>query len=73
LPQASVASHERVYTLLHELPVVVSTHMFTVAPLHASEAVGAVNDGAAVQFIVLLARTVPIVGACVVGCSDAFV
>src|SRR5678816_3783826 len=65
LPQASVASHERVYTLLHELPVVVPPTMFTVAPLQLSDAVGAVNDGAAVQFIVLLAGTVPIVGACV--------
>jgi hypothetical protein len=30
--------------------------MFTVAPLQLSDAVGAVNDGAAVQFIVLLAE-----------------
>jgi hypothetical protein len=65
LPQASVASHERVYTLTHELPVVVPPTTFTVAPLQSSEAVGGVNDGVAVQSIVLLAGTVPIVGACV--------
>src|SRR5258705_6383809 len=65
LPQASVASHERVYTLTHELPVVVPPTMFTVAPLQASDAVGCVNDGVAVQSIVLFAGTVPIDGACV--------
>ena len=38
---------------------------FTVTPLQSSVAVGAVNDGVAVQSIVELAGTVPIVGACV--------
>jgi hypothetical protein len=41
LPQASVASHDEYKTLVHELPVVV-THMFTVAPLQSSDAVGGV-------------------------------
>src|SRR5258705_4484122 len=65
LPQASVASHERVYTFTHELPVVVPPTMFTVAPLQSSAALGGVNDGVAVQSIVLFTGTVPIVGACV--------
>ena len=39
--------------------------IFTVAPLQSSVAVGAVNVGVAVQSIVELAGTVPIVGACV--------
>src|SRR5207247_491293 len=65
LPQASVASHERVYTLVHELPVVVPPTMFTVAPLQSSDAPGVVNDGVAVQSIVLFAAAASIVGACV--------
>jgi hypothetical protein len=65
LPQASVASHERVYTFTHELPVVVLPTRFTVAPLQSSDADGGVNDGVAVQSIVLFAGTVPIDGACV--------
>jgi hypothetical protein len=48
---------------IHELPVVVDPTRFTVAPLQSSVAVGAVNDGVAVQSIVELAGTVPIVGA----------
>lgn len=36
---------------------------FTVAPLHASVAVGAVNTGVAVQSIVALAPALPMVGA----------
>jgi hypothetical protein len=44
---------------------VVDPTIFTVAPLQSSVAVGAVNDGVAVQSIVLFAGTVPIVGACV--------
>jgi hypothetical protein len=63
LPQASVASHETVYTFAQELPVVVLPTWFTVAPLQLSDAVGGVKDGARVQSIVLLAGTVPIVGA----------
>ena len=35
------------------------------APLQSSVAVGAVNDGVAMQSIVEFAGTVPIVGACV--------
>ena len=65
LPQASVASHERVYTFTQEFPVVVPPTRFTVAPLQSSDAVGGVNDGVAVQSIVLFAGTVPIDGACV--------
>ena len=53
------------YTLTQELPVVVPPTMFTVAPLQSSDADGGVNDGVAVQSIVLLAGTVPIAGACV--------
>src|ERR1044071_9611018 len=45
LPQASVASHVLVNTLEHELPVVVLLSKFTVAPLQASDAVGAVKFG----------------------------
>src|SRR5678816_1067127 len=65
LPQASIASHERVNTLTHELPVVVPPTSFTVAPLQSSDADGGVNDGVAVQSMVLFARAAPIVGACV--------
>jgi hypothetical protein len=65
LPQASTAVHVRVTVFRHEVPVVTSAPtVFTVAPLHASEAVGAVNDGDAVHSIVALAPAVPIVGAC---------
>ena len=38
---------------------------FTVAPLQSSLAVGAVNDGEAVQSIVAFAPAAPMVGACV--------
>jgi hypothetical protein len=44
---------------------VVEFNKLTVAPLQSSTAVGAVNDGVAVQSIVELAGTVPIIGACV--------
>ena len=47
---------------MHELPVVVLESKLTVAPLHASLAVGGVNVGVALQLIVLFAGTVPIVG-----------
>src|SRR5205085_5101950 len=50
---------------MHELPVVVLESKFTVAPLQSSLAVGAVNDGEAVQSIVALLPAAPIVGACV--------
>ena len=36
---------------------------FTVAPLHASDAVGAVNDGVAVQSMVAFPPALPMVGA----------
>src|SRR5258707_4413358 len=45
LPQASVASHERVYTFTQELPVVVLPTRFTVAPLQSSDADGGDHDG----------------------------
>src|SRR5215211_1073158 len=64
LPQASTAFHVLVMVLMHELPAVTSPPTwFTVAPLHASVAVGAVNDGVAVHSIVAFAPAVPIVGA----------
>ena len=47
---------------MHELPVVVELNKLTVAPLQSSLAVGGVNDGVAVQLIVLFAGTEPIVG-----------
>ena len=65
MPQASVASQLLVITLEQELPVVVVLNRFTVAPLHASDAVGAVNDGVAVHSIVALAPAAPIDGAVV--------
>ena len=66
MPQASVASHVLVNTLtVHEVPVCVSLSKFTVAPLQASDAVGAVKFGVAVQSIVALPPACPIVGACV--------
>jgi hypothetical protein len=65
LPQASTAAHVRVTVFKHEVPVVTSAPtVFTVAPLQASEAVGAVNDGDAVHSIVALAPAAPMVGAC---------
>src|SRR5258708_21362319 len=54
------------YTTLFRSPDVTSEPTwFTVAPLHASVAVGAVNDGVAVHSIVAQAPALPIVGACV--------
>jgi len=52
-----------VITVEHELPVVVELRRFTVAPLHTSDAVGAVNVGVAVHSIVALPPALPIVGA----------
>ena len=49
-------------TLEQLVPVVVFVNKFTVAPLHASVAVGAVKDGVAVHSIVALAPAAPIVG-----------
>ena len=51
--------------LRQELPVEVSPRKFTVAPLHASLAVGGVKFGVAVHSIVASAPALPIVGACV--------
>jgi hypothetical protein len=65
LPQASVASQLCVMIFEQELLVVVELTRLTVAPPHASDAVGAVNDGVAVQSIVALGPAAPIVGACV--------
>ena len=49
--------------VLHALPEVMSGRTaITVAPLHASLAVGGVNDGVAVQSIVALLPACPIVG-----------
>src|SRR5258705_5997559 len=51
-PHASTAFHVLVIVLTHVLPAVISEPTwFTVAPLHASVAVGAVNDGVAVHSI----------------------
>jgi hypothetical protein len=47
---------------VHEVPVVVELNRFTVAPLQLSVAVGAVNDGVAVQSIVVFVPAAPIVG-----------
>src|SRR5258705_13037037 len=52
-------------TLAHALPVVVLVNKFTVAPLHASLAVGAVNVGVPVHSIVASADVAPCVGSCV--------
>jgi hypothetical protein len=52
-------------TLVQELPVVVETTRFTVAPLHASDAVGGVNVGVPVHSMVALAPAAPIAGGCV--------
>ena len=65
MPHASVASQLLVITLEHELPVVVVLNKFTVAPLHASLAVGGVNTGAAVHSMVALLPAAPMVGAVV--------
>src|SRR5215211_8710250 len=64
LPQASTARHVLVIVFEHEVPTVTSVPtIFTVMVLHASLAVGAVNDGVAVHSIVVAAPALPIVGA----------
>jgi len=66
LPHASIAFHVLVIVCKHELPVVTSEPTVrTVAPLQASDAVGAVKVGVVVHSIVALAPALPIVGACV--------
>ena len=68
-PQASVALHVLVVVFAHEVPPVTSLPTCTtVTVLHASEAVGAVNDGVAVHSIVVFAPALPMVGACVSTC-----
>src|SRR5258706_4099461 len=62
LPHASVASHVLVIVFVQPFTVVTSVSRFTVAPLQASVAVGAVNDGDAVHSIVASAPACPIVG-----------
>src|SRR5882672_3394647 len=65
LPQPSTALQLRVVTKVHEFPEVVSPRFCTVAPLHVSDAVGAVNDGEVGHSKMLLAPAAPIVGAVV--------
>ena len=65
LPQPSTARQLRVVTNAHEFPEVVSPRFCTVAPLHVSDAVGAVNVGEAGHSTVLFAPGLPIVGAVV--------
>src|ERR1041384_8644445 len=52
LPQPSTASQLLVMVVVQPFTEVASPKLFTVAPLHASAAVGAVNDGVAVHSIV---------------------
>jgi hypothetical protein len=66
LPQPSTATHVRVTVCAHAVPPVTSAPtVFTVAPLHASLAVGALNDGVPVHSTVPFAPALPMVGACV--------
>src|SRR5438067_13753679 len=63
LPQASTAFQLRVVTSAHEFPEVVSPRFCTVAPLHVSDAVGAVNAGIVVPHSkVASLPALPIVG-----------
>ena len=48
--------------MIHPEPLVTSPKLFTVTPLQASLAVGGVNDGEAVQFMVTSGPAVPIIG-----------
>ena len=57
-----MASQLLVITLEQELPVVVVLNKFTVAPLQASDAVGAVNVGVPVHSMVASAPALPMVG-----------
>jgi hypothetical protein len=66
LPQASIARHVLVTVLAQAVPPVTSAPtVFTVAPLQASLAVGALNDGVPVHSTVPFAPALPMVGACV--------
>src|SRR5205814_6283360 len=62
LPQASTASQLLVIVVVQPLTDVASPKLFTVAPLQASDAVGAVNEGVAVHSIVAVASADPIAG-----------
>src|SRR6266478_3973021 len=62
LPQPSTALQLRVVTKAHWFPEVVSPRFCTVAPLHVSDTVGAVNDGEAGHSTVLFAPCPPIIG-----------
>ena len=62
LPQPSTALQLRVVTKAHAFPEVVSPRFCTVAPLHVSDTVGAVNEGEAGHSTVLFAPGEPIVG-----------
>ena len=63
LPQASTAFQLRVVTSAHEVPEVVSLRFCTEAPLHVSDAVGAVNAGIVVPHSkVASLPALPIVG-----------
>ena len=62
LLHASVASHVLVIVFVQPLVTVTSLSWFTVAPLHASLAVGAVKDGVPVHSIVASAPAFPITG-----------
>src|SRR5438067_1143150 len=62
LPQPSTALQLRVVTKAHAFPEVVSPRFCSVAPLHVSDTVGAVNDGEAGHSTVLLLPCPPIVG-----------
>ena len=62
LPQPSTARQLRVVTKAHAFPEVVSPRFSTVAPLHVSDALGAVKLGVAGHSTVLSAPGVPIVG-----------
>ena len=65
-PQASTALQVLVIVFEQEFPTVTSAPtVLTVAPLHASDAVGAVNVGVAVHSIVASAPGEPIDGDCV--------
>src|SRR6266403_4422538 len=62
LPQPSTALQLRVVTKAHWFPEVVSPRFCTVAPLHVSDTVGAVNDGEAGHSMVASLPCPPIVG-----------
>ena len=63
LPHPSTATQVLVIAFAQAVPPVTSPpSWFTVTVLHASDAVGAVNDGVAVHSIVVLAPALPIAG-----------